>query len=194
MIKNLAKSKPRIHTTLINLNQQKENYWHFWPTWTPSTSDLSKHEIINKYLGILIAWNQFVSERFIKDARLLVRKFPQHAEIDCLNVIHTQKYYCGWKQSMMASNHWSLLQPQLLRRSQSELQGIKALHDLGVDDESAIGLVPRHLQRVHARCVRDVSDHDLGRAAVTFGTYLHVLRKGYSALSRSPKRKWHRRP
>ena len=53
---------------------------------------------------------------------------------------------------------------------------IKELHDLGVNDESAIGLVPRHLQHVDAHCVRDGSDHDLGRAAVAFGACLHVLR------------------
>ena len=69
-----------------------------------------------------------------------------------------------------------MLQLQLQQRSQSELQVIKELHDLGVNDESAIGLVPRHLQHVDAHCVRDGSDHDLGRAAVAFGACLHVLR------------------
>ena len=32
--------------------------------------------------------NPVVSERLIKKARLLVRNIPQHAEIDCLNVIY----------------------------------------------------------------------------------------------------------
>ena len=32
--------------------------------------------------------NPFVGERLIKKARQLVRNIPQHAEIDCLNVIY----------------------------------------------------------------------------------------------------------
>ena len=32
--------------------------------------------------------NPVVSDRPIKEARLVVRNIPQHAEIDCLNVIY----------------------------------------------------------------------------------------------------------